>query len=46
VIAFFGFRLVGCQMPSRWSARRELQCYDAPDCVSLIIDDGSPDYLK
>jgi len=33
-------------MPCLWSARRELRSYDAPDCVSLIIDDGSPAYLK
>ena len=46
VIAFFGFRLVDFQMPCLWSARREFHSYDASDCVSLIIDDGSPAYFK
>jgi periplasmic divalent cation tolerance protein len=28
------------------AAIRELHSYDLPECIALVIDDGSPDYLN
>ena len=34
------------RFPAVRDAIRELHSYDLPECVTLTIEDGSPDYLK